>query len=328
MGNEASLRSHYLIVSKTTFKYLFHVTRFEKPRSVRHARVARLCFLCLVMVLSEWRADAQGQGVMPIFGSSQAGMMGNSNESWLSQHGVNDISVPEGPIKTSDAPDTITITSGPSHPIGDPIILGTPQQGSSQPILAALGVPGSLLIPANIQIKANVQKSDDVKLSPATETLTSLSMRITSKDLLRLIASAGGTNFPSGSRLVFKASLGSYSPLVLNKAGNVIMDPTATGLFASPVYGTPVRRGETNSVTGRSGMSGNFSYRTSFDDHQGNSISFNGLVQERYSSVPLHNGNQKVTDSIAFTGFGEGSIAGKAANFSERITGKGIARSF
>jgi hypothetical protein len=179
-----------------------------------------------------------------------------------------------------------------------------------------------LQAPLIFQVRATVQQPD-TGTSPVVKSSTTTS-RIATKDLINLIAKAQGTNLPSGARLVLKTVSTNHTFLILDKQWNLLLDASAAGYFSTGVYGTIVRRGRTNIVTGAQAYVTSYTYSNAFNDLNGTSIGINAIVQESYSWSALDRyGNRKVTDSSVLTGFGQGFVKGKAATFTEKITAMG-----
>jgi hypothetical protein len=152
-------------------------------------------------------------------------------------------------------------------------------------------------------IKANVYKSTVVKV------------RITTKDVLDLIATAYATNFPAGAKLF----VADGNAQVLNTNGAVLLDVDA-GIFEAEggeeVYSGLEKDTATGSYSERGSSVGHFYLDVGEDDH----FYVGGLVAYQYSEA-YSTGKYKTAFSM--NAAGDGYFGGDFSVLSGKVTGKG-----
>jgi hypothetical protein len=175
-----------------------------------------------------------------------------------------------------------------------------------------------------VNIQFTVTKHDATITNGVLVKETVAKMKVTTKDILNLIADNYGTNFPSGAQLVmvnwgFFFSVYDGDP---NNGGTDLLNVGSDLIGAD--YKNDIRKTTRNSRTGSETYDNTYVTYLSFDDgdynDDGNYFDFYGLSQWEAS----YNGtNGKFTESIKAQGPVEGSISGDDFVGSGTMTCKG-----
>ena len=170
----------------------------------------------------------------------------------------------------------------------------------------------------SIQLTATVQGPDDS--GNPIDHIKTTTVTWTTQSLLKLAATASGTNFPTGARLVVTND----TFLVVDKLGNTVEDLTAAGYFSTDHGNNYVLSGQMNNNTGQASWKAAEIAFISFDDGNGNSFDLVGLRKTTASITATdRNSNQKETLSATITLVGEGQVGGNDAVFSGTATASG-----
>ncbi|HXP62084.1 MAG TPA: hypothetical protein VN829_16425 [Dongiaceae bacterium] len=192
-------------------------------------------------------------------------------------------------------------------------------QGSATP--AGPGVPLTLAITATATVQgADSSPQDNGKTTTTTSKTTTL--KLSTANILQLIAAAEGTTFSSKAKLVYQG--GSVSVVDGTNTTDVsadltvTLDPNSSGVWS----GTDSTDDNTSAETQK--YSGSYVVTVSFDDGAGDSFNISGLATESYSiGAPDKNGNQKGSDSISMNLSGDGQYGGSNGVLSGTIKATG-----
>jgi hypothetical protein len=154
-----------------------------------------------------------------------------------------------------------------------------------------------------------------------TEKITTKTFKITTKDLLDLLAVEFNTNFPSGAQLAF--AMGEDDNfVVLDKNGNVFLDVSTNaadseyqfGLTNLVEYG-PVQSGQMTQTqtTTKTNMAGTFTmaisdYVINYKDGYGNDFHVGGVITYKYTTYEDLSTAVVKSASIVLSGSGGGTI--------------------
>jgi hypothetical protein len=175
-------------------------------------------------------------------------------------------------------------------------------------VLTASGLQAQEIIPLRVNVKlvAQAQGLDHEQVGSSQVFRSSISkLRITTRDVMKLVETACGTTFPGG-RLVIDGSGGDF--LVLDGAGAVVTNLTTSGFFGNffDNEGGFLRKGTVNEGTGGRNTTDVFLNTLTFNDEGNtNSLTFSGIEQE---TISIKAGNGKITDSFKLTGSGSGQL--------------------
>ena len=182
--------------------------------------------------------------------------------------------------------------------------------------------PLGAMVPLTLVIKATATVEGIDNGGSPIDKISASSEKINTQTILNLIAAANSIAFPPKATLVLQG--GDLS--VVDSLGNVLLDLTQNNILTitTDPDSLAVFQGQSNSKTGAANYTGAYIAVVAFNDGNGNTFNFTGLVAEKYSlSATDTNSNQKATDSITITAVGDGTINGVNAAFSATVTGSG-----
>ncbi len=176
--------------------------------------------------------------------------------------------------------------------------------------LVASNVQAQFTLNCSLTARWQVLADHQVKSNSPVFIWTTKTIKVTNKDLLKLLELAYRTNSGAFTTVSNHFTLGLSSGGdfdIFNKAGAVVKDATTDGFFSNFTDGdssnlaNEVSNDQTGAESFTSYFTGTFSFTDSFN---GNSFTFGGMEVRHYNRAA----NGKFTDSRALVGSGTGDI--------------------
>jgi hypothetical protein len=166
-------------------------------------------------------------------------------------------------------------------------------------------------------LTVNLKMTVYTEQNPATNTYTIQKTTIVTKDVLDLVASATGTNFPVDAKLV----LINYSDFQVQDAqGNLLRDISDVMTFDFNPYLTAENP---YADTGAGQSTYVYISTITYDDGTNNFV-FRGYTTEKYSqSARNTQGQRNYKDSIKFKGEGNGTLSGHTVILTGQVAASG-----
>ena len=146
--------------------------------------------------------------------------------------------------------------------------------------------------------------------------------RVSTKDILRLMATANAQDYFSTDLVVTNLNLGTF--LVIR--GKRVLDDVSNLIAINDVSNGGILRGKQNTYTGRGNFKRLLIGTLNFQDFAGNNLSLRAFMSETAATSAVNSkGNQAVSDRVTLSASGTGRMQGNDAVFTGTITigGKG-----